>query len=40
MNEFLDTETVPDLTPEEIKAIEEGGAKLHKRIFMRHVFGE
>ncbi|KIM48887.1 hypothetical protein M413DRAFT_438061 [Hebeloma cylindrosporum] len=40
MKEFLDTETVPDLTPEETQAIDEGGAKLHKRVYMHHVFGE
>jgi len=40
MKEFLDTETVPDLTPEEIQAIDEEGAKLHKRVYMRRVFGE
>ncbi|PPQ89126.1 hypothetical protein CVT25_006498 [Psilocybe cyanescens] len=40
LEEYLDSENVPDLTPEEIQAIEEGGAKLHKRVFMRHAFGE
>jgi len=40
IEELFDTENVPDLTPEEIKAIEEGGSKLHKRVYMRHVFGE
>ncbi|KAF8969856.1 NADP-dependent oxidoreductase domain-containing protein [Flammula alnicola] len=33
IQEFLDAEN-------EIQAIDEGGSKLHKRIFMRHVFGE
>ncbi|KAJ3514355.1 hypothetical protein NLJ89_g2431 [Agrocybe chaxingu] len=40
IREFLDVENVPDLTPEEIQAIDEGGSKLHKRVFMGHVFGE
>ncbi|KAG6860950.1 hypothetical protein C0995_005614 [Termitomyces sp. Mi166 len=40
MKEFLATEAVPDLTAEEIQKIEEAGGKLHKRIFMRQVFGE
>jgi hypothetical protein len=31
---------VPDLTAEEIQAIDDAGSKLHKRVFMRHVFGE
>lgn len=38
--EFIDTEGVPDLTVEEIHEIEEAGRKLHKRIFMRHAYGE
>ncbi|KAG6907425.1 hypothetical protein DXG01_008997 [Tephrocybe rancida] len=40
IKEFLGTEAIPDLTAEEIRAIEEAGEKLHKRIFMGHVFGE
>jgi len=40
IREYLETAKVPDLTAEEIQAIEEAGAKLHKRIFMRNVFGE
>ncbi|KAJ2920894.1 hypothetical protein H1R20_g16199, partial [Candolleomyces eurysporus] len=40
IEEFLDTEKVPDLTEEEIQSIDEAGSKLHKRIFMRAVFGE
>jgi len=40
IQEFIDTERVPDLTQEELRDIEEAGAKLHKRIFMRHAFGE
>ncbi|KAK0240041.1 NADP-dependent oxidoreductase domain-containing protein [Armillaria nabsnona] len=38
--ETLKTPDVTDLTPEDIAAIEEAGGKLHKRIFMRHIFGE
>ncbi|KAG5639783.1 hypothetical protein DXG03_003563, partial [Asterophora parasitica] len=38
IKEFIDTESVPDLTSEEIHEIEETGGKLHKRIFMHHVF--
>ncbi|TFK76341.1 Aldo/keto reductase [Pluteus cervinus] len=38
--EFQDTISVPDLTKEEIDAIEEAGSKLHKRIYMKAVFGE
>ncbi|KAH9477675.1 NAD/NADP-dependent indole-3-acetaldehyde reductase [Psilocybe cubensis] len=40
LQEYLDTENVPDLTSEEIHAIEEAGEKLHKRIFMQHAFDE
>ncbi|KAF5380823.1 hypothetical protein D9615_004083 [Tricholomella constricta] len=40
IREFRDTEDIPDLTSEEIHEIQEIGAKLHKRIYMRHVFGE
>ncbi|KDR73488.1 hypothetical protein GALMADRAFT_72096 [Galerina marginata CBS 339.88] len=40
IKEFLDTENVPDLNAKEIKAIDEEGAKLHKRVYMAHVFGE
>jgi hypothetical protein len=40
ITEFLDTETVPDLTAAEIQMIEEEGARLHKRVYMRHIFGE
>jgi hypothetical protein len=40
VKEFLDTENVPDLTPQEIQTIDEAGSKIHKRIFMRHVFNE
>ncbi|PFH54224.1 hypothetical protein AMATHDRAFT_135764 [Amanita thiersii Skay4041] len=40
IKEFIDAENVPDLTTEEINAIEDSGSQIHKRIFMRHVFGE
>ena len=40
IKEFLDTGHVPDLSKEEIGAIEEAGSKLHQRIWMRHVFKE
>ena len=40
IQEFLDTEHVPDLRKEEIGAIEEAGSKLHQRIFMRHIFSD
>jgi len=38
--EFQDTEHVPDLSKEEIGAIEEAGFKLHQGIFMRHIFND
>ena len=34
MQEYLDTENVPDLTPEEIQEIEGAGAQLHRRFFV------
>jgi len=37
IKEFLDTEHVPDLSTEEIEAIEEAGSKLHHRIWVRRV---
>jgi len=40
VKEFLDTVNVPDLTEDEIRTIDEAGSKLHKRIFMRHIFNE
>ncbi|KAJ7685369.1 oxidoreductase [Mycena polygramma] len=40
IKEYLETPNVPDLTAEEIQAIEDAGAKLHKRIFMLNVFRE
>lgn len=36
--EYLDTENVPELTPDEIKDIEATGAKLHKRFFVNCSF--
>ncbi|KAI6132153.1 NADP-dependent oxidoreductase domain-containing protein [Pisolithus croceorrhizus] len=33
IQEYLDTENVPELTPDEIEDIEAAGAKLHKRFF-------
>lgn len=38
--ETLRTPDLPDLTAEEITAIETNGSKQHNRIFMKHVFGE
>ncbi|KAL4067922.1 NADP-dependent oxidoreductase domain-containing protein [Scleroderma citrinum] len=35
MDEYLDTENIPDLIPEEIQEIEAAGAKLHRRFFPR-----
>ncbi|KAF8623492.1 hypothetical protein AX15_006275 [Amanita polypyramis BW_CC] len=40
IKEFIETVSVSDLTPDEIRAIEEAGSKVHKRRYMRHVFGE
>ena len=40
LHEFLDTENVPDLSAEEIDAIEAAGAKLHKRVYLPHLFDE
>lgn len=40
LQEYLAAASVPDLTAEEIQAIEEAGSKLHKRVFMRQVFEE
>lgn len=31
---------LPDLTQDEMEAIDREGSKMHKRVFMRHVFGE
>ncbi|KAF7304961.1 Aldo-ket-red domain-containing protein [Mycena kentingensis (nom. inval.)] len=40
LKEYLGTTEVPDLTDAEIQTIDDAGAKLHKRVFMRHVFDE
>ncbi|KAJ7273315.1 NADP-dependent oxidoreductase domain-containing protein [Mycena rebaudengoi] len=40
IREYLATSQVPDLTAEEIAAIDEAGGRLHKRVFMGHVFDE
>ena len=40
IKEFQDTEHVPDLSKEEIGAIEEAGSKLHQRIFVRHIIND
>jgi diketogulonate reductase-like aldo/keto reductase len=40
VKECLDVSTLPDLTVEEIEAIEEAGCKLHKRVYMRAAFNE
>jgi len=40
IQEFLDVEKIPDLTAEEVETIEAAGAKLHKRVYLRQVFGE
>ncbi|KAF8798151.1 Aldo/keto reductase [Phlegmacium glaucopus] len=40
IQEFLDVQNVPDLTAEEVEAIEAAGAKLHMRAYLRHLFGE
>lgn len=34
IKEYIAAETLPDLTPEEIKAIEEEGSKEHHRVFV------
>ncbi|KAJ7063488.1 oxidoreductase [Mycena amicta] len=38
LKEYLETPQVPDLTDAEVKAIEDAGAQLHKRVYMKHVF--
>lgn len=38
--EFINAFDVPDLTEDEILAIDDAGSKLHKRVYMRAVFGE
>jgi len=40
IKEYLESSGVPDLRADEIQAIDDAGAKLHKRIFMKHVFDE
>lgn len=40
IQECLDVENLPDLSAEEVDAIEAAGAKLHKRVYLRHLFGE
>ena len=40
LQEFLDTENVPDLTAEEVDAIDAAGAKLHKRVYLPRLWGE
>ena len=37
IQEFLDVENVPDLTTEEVEAIQAAGANLHKKVYR---FGE
>jgi len=37
LQEYLATYKLPDLTPEDIAAIDEAGAKLHSRHFARHM---
>ncbi|KAF7294791.1 Aldo-ket-red domain-containing protein [Mycena indigotica] len=40
LKEYLKTPEVPDLTDEDIKAIEEAGSKQHTRYYMKQVFGD
>ncbi|KAK7467294.1 hypothetical protein VKT23_004351 [Stygiomarasmius scandens] len=40
IQEALAVAGLPDLTGDEVEAIKAEGSKLHKRIFMKHVFGE
>ena len=40
IKEFQDAFNIPELTEEESATIESEGAKLHKRVYMRNVFGE
>ncbi|CAL1704615.1 unnamed protein product [Somion occarium] len=35
--EYLDVETIPDLTSEEVKEIEETGSEVHHRVFMKWI---
>ena len=34
VKEYLATQYLPDLTPEEVKAISEAGSKVHHRVFV------
>jgi spore coat polysaccharide biosynthesis predicted glycosyltransferase SpsG len=40
IQEFFDVENLPDLTKEEVEAIEAAGAKLYKRAFLQHLFDQ
>lgn len=40
IKEFIKAFDVPDLSPAEVKEIDSVGSALHKRYFMRHVYGE
>ncbi|KAJ6470063.1 oxidoreductase [Mycena vitilis] len=40
IREYLETPSIPDLTAEESQAIDDAGAKLHKRIVGRDIFGD
>ncbi|KAJ7666231.1 oxidoreductase [Mycena polygramma] len=40
IKEYLETPSIPDLTAEEVQAIDDAGAKLHKRIVGRDIFGD
>lgn len=37
LREYLDVETLPELTSEEVQAIEEAGSKGHHRVFMKWI---
>lgn len=38
IHEFQDAINVPDLTDDEIRTIEKEASKLHKRVWMGHVY--
>jgi len=40
IEEYLDTANVPDLTEDELEAIDKAGAKQHKRLFGKAVFSD
>ncbi|KAF7363603.1 Aldo-ket-red domain-containing protein [Mycena sanguinolenta] len=40
IKEYLEVSHVPDLTAEEIQAIDNAGAKQHKRFFGKQIFGD